>query len=117
MASFADALRPEKFSDAHFKRWQVKVTNWLTTMKVLWVSTGMPEGNISEEDLRRFQDANEIFVGAMYNVLSDHLLDSTLHIKDAKTLQDHLNATYGASDVDSELYIMENFHDYKMVAN
>ena len=117
MASFADTLRPEKFSGAHFKRQQVKVTNWLTSMKVFWVSAGMPEENISEEDQRRFQDANEIFVGAVQNVLSDHLFDSTLHIKDAKTLWDHLNATYGASDASSELYIMESFHDYKMVAN
>jgi len=54
MAGLADSLRPEKFSGAYFKRWQVKVTNWLTTMKVFWVSAGMPEGNISEEDLRRF---------------------------------------------------------------
>ena len=56
-------------------------------------------------------------MGAVQNVLSDHLFDSTLHIKDAKTLWDHLNATYGASDAGSELYIMESFHDYKMVAN
>ena len=28
MASYA--LRPEKFFGAHFKRWSVKVTNWLT---------------------------------------------------------------------------------------
>ena len=53
----------------------------------------------------------------MRNVLSDHLFDSNLHIKDAKTLWDHLNGTYGASDAGSELYIMESFHDYKMVAN
>ena len=65
MASFANALRLEKFSSVHFKRWQVKVTNWLTAMKVFWVSAGVPEGNISKEDLRRFQDANEVFVGAM----------------------------------------------------
>ena len=54
LASFADALRSEKVFGAHFKRWQVKVTNWLTAMKVFWVSTGMPDANISEEDLRRF---------------------------------------------------------------
>ena len=54
MASFVDMLRSEKFFGAHFKRWQVKVTNWLTAMKVFWVSAGMPEENISEEDLRRF---------------------------------------------------------------
>ena len=34
MASFVDALRPEKFSGAHYKRWSVKVTDWLTAMKV-----------------------------------------------------------------------------------
>jgi hypothetical protein len=26
MAGFADALKPEKFTGMHFKRWQVKVT-------------------------------------------------------------------------------------------
>jgi hypothetical protein len=50
-------------------------------------------------------------------MLSDHLFDSTLHMTDAKTLWDCLNATYGASDAGKELYIMESFHDYKMVAN
>jgi hypothetical protein len=34
MASFVDALRPEKFSGAHFKRWSVKVTDWLISMEV-----------------------------------------------------------------------------------
>jgi hypothetical protein len=40
-----------------------------------------------------------------------------MHIRDAKALWDHLNTTYGASDAGKELYIMESFHDYKMVAN
>jgi hypothetical protein len=56
-------------------------------------------------------------VGAVRNVLLDHLFDSMMHIKDAKTLWDHLNATYGASDAGKEMYIMKSFNDYKMVAN
>jgi hypothetical protein len=48
---------------------------------------------------------------------SDHLFDLMMHIKDTKAMWDHLNATYGASDADKELYIMESFNDYKMVAN
>jgi hypothetical protein len=108
---------PEKFSGTYFKRWSVKVTDWLTAMKVFWVKDGMPEGNISKEDRKKFQEANEIFVGAMRNVLLDHLFDLMMHIKDAKLLWDHLNATCGASDTCNELYIMESFHDYKMVAN
>jgi hypothetical protein len=48
--------------------------------------------------------------GTILNVLADHLVDVVLHIRDAKALWDHLNAR-------NELYIMENFHDYKMVGN
>jgi hypothetical protein len=117
MASFVETLRPEKFSGAHFKRWSVKITDWLFAMKVFWVKDDLPEGNISDEDMRKFQEASEIFVGAMRNVLSDHLFDSMMHIKDAKALWDYLNATYGASYVDKELYTMKSFNDYKMVAN
>jgi hypothetical protein len=34
MASFVDALRLEKLSGVHFKRWSLKVTDWLTAMEV-----------------------------------------------------------------------------------
>ena len=72
-------------------------------MKVFWAKDGLPEGNISDEDQRKFQEANQIFVGAVHNALSDHLFDSTLHMTDAKTPWDYLNATYGASDAGKEL--------------
>ncbi|WVZ54108.1 hypothetical protein U9M48_004964 [Paspalum notatum var. saurae] len=68
MAVFADALKPEKFSGVHFKRWQIKCTLWLEAMHVLWVSKGKPEG-ISQMQICR----------------------------------------------GSDLYIMESFHDFKMV--
>jgi hypothetical protein len=35
---------------------------------------------------------------------------------DAKTLWDYLNANYSASDAGKELYIMESFYEYKVVA-
>jgi hypothetical protein len=40
-------------------------------MKVFWVKDGLPEENISDEDMRKFKEASDIFVGAMRNVLSD----------------------------------------------
>ena len=33
MAGFVDALRPDKFTGVHFKRWQVKVCLWFTVMQ------------------------------------------------------------------------------------
>jgi len=96
MASFVDALRPKKFSGARYKRWfvratdkkfsgarykrwSVRATDWLTAMKVFWVKDGLPEGNISDEDKRKFQEASDIFLGAMCNVLSYHLYDYVMH--------------------------------------
>src|SRR6266542_5382663 len=40
-----------------------------------------------------------------------------MHMIDAKVLWDALNVKFGASDVGSELYAMENFHDKTMEDN
>nr|CAE05246.2 OSJNBb0115I09.8 [Oryza sativa Japonica Group] len=78
MAGFANALRPDKFTGVHFKRWQIRVTLWLTAMKCFWVY---------------------------------------MHMTDAKELWDALNTKFGATDASNDLYIMEQFHDYKMADN
>ena len=114
MAGYADALRPVKFTGVHFKRWQVKTTRWLTSLKVFHVSVGAPEG-MTDEDQRKFQEANTMFVGCILSVLADRLCDVYMHINDGKILWDALNAKFGATDAGSELYIMQSFHDYKMV--
>jgi hypothetical protein len=52
MAGFTDALRLDKFTGVHFKRWQYKAELWLTTMKVFHISKGKPEGTMSEEIIK-----------------------------------------------------------------
>ena len=49
MAGFADALRPDKFTGVHFKRWQVKVRLWLTILHVWEARLGIPVGDHSPE--------------------------------------------------------------------
>jgi hypothetical protein len=53
MAGFTDALRPDKFTVVHFKRWQYKAELWLTMMKVFQISKGKPEGNIYVTGIRK----------------------------------------------------------------
>ncbi|WVZ71732.1 LOW QUALITY PROTEIN: hypothetical protein U9M48_020279 [Paspalum notatum var. saurae] len=115
MPVFADALKPEKFSGVHFERWQIKCTLWLEAMHVFWVSKGKPEGDLSDTDLQRFTEANTLFRGAILSALTDRLVDVYMHIKDGKELWDALEAKFGASDAGRDLYIMESFHDFKMV--
>jgi hypothetical protein len=47
MAGFFDALKPAPFTAANIKRWQMRVTLWLTAMNVFWVSKGKPEGELT----------------------------------------------------------------------
>nr|ASR75387.1 retrotransposon protein [Oryza barthii] len=75
MAGFADALRPDKFTGVHFKRWQIRVTLWLTAMKCFWVSTGKPEGILTAEQQKQFEEATTLFVGCILSVLGDRLVE------------------------------------------
>ena len=117
MAGFTDALRPDKFTGVHFKRWQVKVRLWLTVLHAWEARLGIPTGDYSPEERRKFTYANNIFVGCVISVLHDRLVDVYMHISDAKELWNALVAKYEATDAGIELYIMESFHDYRMVNN
>ena len=54
MAGFADALRPDKFTGVHFKRWQVKVHLWLTVLHAWEARLGIPACEHSPEERRKF---------------------------------------------------------------
>ena len=117
MGHLADALKPDKFTGVYFKRWQYKTTMWLQSLKVFQASEGLPEGTISDEDQNKFKETNLAFVGCVLSVLDNKLFDVYMHITDGKELWEALNAKFGVADAGSELYIMENFHDYRMVNN
>ena len=56
-------------------------------------------------------------MGAVLTVIRDKLVDTYLHMCVPKNLWDALEAKFGVTDAESELYAMEQFHDYKMVDN
>ena len=69
MAGFADALRPDKFIGVHFKMWQVKVYLWLVVLHAWEAGLGIPAGDHSSEERRKFTDANKLFVEGMISVI------------------------------------------------
>ena len=84
-------------------------------MKVFWVSKGKPVGPLSQIDEREYEEANTVFLGVVLGVLVEHLQDVYMRHTVAKDLWNSLEAEYGGSDVGTELYIMEQHHDYKMI--
>jgi hypothetical protein len=105
MATFAEALKPEKFNGMHFKMWQVKATLWQTAMNVFYVSKGKPKGALNPEQEKEYDHANTIFTGAVLSALVDRLVDANIQHTDGKELWDALTTKYGALDADSDLCI------------
>nr|CAD39988.3 OSJNBb0045P24.6 [Oryza sativa Japonica Group] len=86
-------------------------------MKCFWVSTGKPEGILTADQQKQFEEATTLFVGYILSVLGDRLVEVNMHMTDAKDLWDALNTKFGATDASNDLYIMEQFHDYRMADN
>jgi hypothetical protein len=87
----------------------------VTAMNMFWVSKGKPDGELSPEKEKEYSEANTIFCGVVVGVLAETLQDTYLRYKTAKEMWDTLNTEYGGSDADTELYIIEQYHDYQMV--
>ena len=114
---FAAALKPAPFTGTYFKRWQTKANLWLTAMNVFWVAGVTPTETIAPEQEKAFRDATVVFVGCVLSVIGDKLVDAYLHMRVAKDLWEALESKFGATDAGSEMYVIEQFHDYKMVEN
>jgi hypothetical protein len=55
---------------------------------------GIPEGEHSPEERKKFTDASNLFVSCVISVLADRLVDVYMHIIDSKELWDALVAKY-----------------------
>jgi hypothetical protein len=84
-------------------------------MNVFWVSEGKTEVKLTPEKEKAYSEANTIFYGAVVGVLIETLQDTYIRYKTAKEMCDTLNTEYGGSDVGTELYIIEQYHDYQIV--
>jgi hypothetical protein len=110
--SFANAIKVKPFDGSNFKRWRELATLWLTAMNVMYVATGKAPEGVSEE---KFNADDNLFQGAIISVLVDNLVDTYLQRKTGKDIWEALEAQYGATDTGGELYVMEQFLDYRMV--
>ncbi|XP_066333793.1 uncharacterized protein [Miscanthus floridulus] len=93
---FAAVLKPDPFDGKNFLIWKAKMELWLTAMSCYHVSEGKP-ANLPPKDEAKFKADDNLFRG--------------------KELWDALVGKFGVTDAGSELYLMEQLYDYKMVEN
>nr|ABF94664.1 retrotransposon protein, putative, Ty1-copia subclass [Oryza sativa Japonica Group] len=100
VVGFAAALKPHAFDGSNYKRWKARALLWLTAMQCFYVSRGKrSEPPLSPEEEAKFEASDCLFRGALISVLADNIVD----------------VPSSESDAGSELYVMEQFYDYKMV--
>nr|CAB3479634.1 unnamed protein product [Digitaria exilis] len=83
-------------------------------MGIMDVAEGKPEQCTSEQG-SAFEVKDNLFRGCILGVIAPHLINPLLKKKSGKEMWDALDAQYGVSDAGSELYLMEQFLDYRMV--
>jgi hypothetical protein len=114
ITSFAAALKPNAFDGSNYKRWCDMMILWLTAMNIIHVAKEKPE-QFTQEEEQAFTAADNLFRGTVISVLAENLVDFYLTVASVNELWDTLETKYGVSDVGSELYVIEQFCDYKMV--
>nr|AAS07263.1 putative gag/pol polyprotein [Oryza sativa Japonica Group]ABF98438.1 retrotransposon protein, putative, Ty1-copia subclass [Oryza sativa Japonica Group] len=108
----AAALKSYAFDGSNYKKWKARALLWLTAMQCFYVSRGKrSEPPLSPEEEAKFETLDCLFRGALISVLADNIVDVYMQ----KDMWDALEAKFGVSDAGSELYVVEQFYDYKMV--
>nr|CAE02382.2 OSJNBb0080H08.8 [Oryza sativa Japonica Group] len=116
VVGFAATLKPHAFDSSNYKIWKARALLWLTAMQCFYVSRGKrSEPPLSPEEEAKFEASDCLFRGALISVLADNIVDVYMHMPSGKNMWDALEAKFGVSDAGSELYVMEQFYDYKMV--
>lgn len=68
-----------------------------------------------EKEVQEFTVATMVFIGCILSVLSYQHCDVYTNIKSAAELWEALKHKLSASDAGHELYVMEHYHDFKIV--
>ena len=113
-SGFAASMRPPMFEGIHYKRWRVRAVLWFQTMSCYDATLGKPEGELDAQQAQAFQKMDTLFKAALLSVLGENIVDAYASIDNGKDMWDALEAKFGDSDAGTELYIMEQFYDYRM---
>jgi hypothetical protein len=87
---------------------------WLTSMNCYHTAQGKPE-TLTPEEEQKFRVVDNLFQDAMISALYSKYEKNYISCTSGKELWDALETKFGVSDTGSELYLMEQLYDYKMI--
>ncbi|KAK1670190.1 hypothetical protein QYE76_058349 [Lolium multiflorum] len=67
-----------------------------------------------DEEQEKFEKVDAMFKAALFSILGDNIVDPYMAFDHGKDAWDALEAKFGVSDAGTELYVMEQYYDYRM---
>ncbi|KAK1692923.1 hypothetical protein QYE76_009620 [Lolium multiflorum] len=67
-----------------------------------------------DEEQGKFEKVDAMFKAALFSILGDNIVDPYMAFDHGKDAWDALEAKFGVSDAGTELYVMEQYYDYRM---
>jgi hypothetical protein len=116
LGGFAAALKSNQFNGKNFMIWHARMELCLIAMNCYHAAQGRLE-NLAPEDESKFRATDNLFRGAVISALHPKYEKSYISFPSGKDLWYALEAKFSVSDAGSELYLMEQLFDYKMVEN
>jgi hypothetical protein len=86
-------------------------------MRCFYVVQKRPVGVQTADEQRAFEHDDTTCKAALLSIIRDSLIDAYVQMPTGKAMWEALEVRYSVSDAGSELYIMEQFHNYRMVEN
>ncbi|XP_022883616.1 uncharacterized protein LOC111400427 [Olea europaea var. sylvestris] len=114
--------KPELFDGKNFKRWQMKLRFYLTTLKVVdAIESDKPDFVIADnptdkeiEDLANWEHKDYMCRNYILNCLTLDLYDDYYSCKSAKELWNSLEKKYVTEDAGTKKFVVGKFLDFKM---
>ncbi|KAK1606798.1 hypothetical protein QYE76_030471 [Lolium multiflorum] len=113
-SGIAAATRPPLFDGSHYKRWRTRAVLWFQNLNCDSALLGKPEGDLSPAQEEAYKKVDAMFKAALFSILADNIVDPYMTFEHGKDAWDALEAKFGVSDAGTELYVMEQYYDYKM---
>ena len=112
--AFLASTKPNPFKGVDYKRWRTRAVLWFQTMQCYAATKGKPEGDLNPAQQEAFERVDTMFKTTLLGIIDDSIVNPYMSFDNGKDMWAALEAKFGASDAGSELYVMEQFYDYKM---
>ena len=113
-SSVAATTRPPLFNGSHYKRLRTRAILWFQNLNFYSATDARPEGEISAEEQEKINEVDAMFKAALFSSLGDNIVDPYMTFEHGKDAWEALEAKFGVPDAGTELYVMEQYYDYKM---